>query len=189
MLKIIPLGGLGEIGLNMMVFEYGDSAFIVDAGLMFPEDYMLGIDYVIPDMNYIKQIKSNISGVVLTHAHEDHIGALPYLLREMNLPIYGTPFTLGVVRKKFEEHSLFLPVSLHEISPRSKLELGVFELEFIRVCHSAVDGVGIAIKTPRGLVIHTGDFKISHTSAAGMITDVNKFAQYGEKGVLALLSD
>ena len=189
MLKIIPLGGLGEIGLNMMVFEYGDSAFIVDVGLMFPEDYMLGIDYVIPDMNYIKQIKSNISGVVLTHAHEDHIGALPYLLREMNLPIYGTPFTLGVVRKKLEEHGLFLPVSLHEISPRSKLELGVFELEFIRVCHSAVDGVGIAIKTPLGLVIHTGDFKISHTSAAGMITDVNKFAQYGEKGVLALLSD
>ena len=189
MLKIIPLGGLGEIGLNMMVFEYGDSAFIVDVGLMFPEDYMLGIDYVIPDMNYIKQIKSNISGVVLTHAHEDHIGALPYLLKEMNLPIYGTPFTLGVVRKKLEEHGLFLPVSLHEISPRSKLELDVFELEFIRVCHSAVDGVGIAIKTPLGLVIHTGDFKISHTSAAGMITDVNKFAQYGEKGVLALLSD
>jgi len=189
MLKIIPLGGLGEIGLNMMVFEYGDSAFIIDAGLMFPEDYMLGIDYVIPDMNYIKQIKSNISGVVLTHAHEDHIGALPYLLREMNPPIYGTPFTLGVVRKKLEEHDLFLPVSLHEISPRSTLELGAFELEFIRVCHSAVDGVGIAVKTPRGLVIHTGDFKISHTSVDGMITDVNKFAQYGEKGVLALLSD
>jgi ribonuclease J len=189
MLKIIPLGGLGEIGLNMMVFEYGDSAFVVDAGLMFPEDYMLGIDYVIPDMSYIKQKKSNILGVVLTHAHEDHIGALPYLLKEMNLPIYGTPFTLGVLRKKLEEHGLFLPVSLHEISPRSKLELGVFELEFIRVCHSAVDGVGIAIKTPRGLVIHTGDFKISHTSVDGMITDVNKFAQYGENGVLALLSD
>ena len=189
MLKIIPLGGLGEIGLNMMVFEYGDSAFIVDAGLMFPEDYMLGIDYVIPDMNYIKQIKSNISGVVLTHAHEDHIGAVPYLLKEMNLPVYGTPFTLGVLRKKLEEHGLILPVSLNQISPRSKLKLGAFELEFIRVCHSAVDGVGIAIKTPLGLVIHTGDFKISHTAAAGMITDVNKFAQYGEKGVLALLSD
>jgi len=189
MLKIIPLGGLGEIGLNMMVFEYGDSAFIVDAGLMFPEDYMLGIDYVIPDMNYIKQIKSNISGIVLTHAHEDHIGAVPYLLKEMNLPVYGTPFTLGVLRKKLEEHGLFLPVSLNQISPRSILELDAFELEFIRVCHSAVDGVGIAVKTPLGLVIHTGDFKISHTSAAGMITDVNKFAQYGEKGVLALLSD
>jgi ribonuclease J len=189
MLKIIPLGGLGEIGLNMMVFEYGDSAFIVDAGLMFPEDYMLGIDYVIPDMNYIRQIKSNITGVVLTHAHEDHIGAVPYLLKEMNLPVYGTPFTLGVLRKKLEEHGLFLPVSLNLISPRSILELGAFELEFIRVCHSAVDGVGIAIKTPLGLIIHTGDFKISHTAAAGMITDVNKFAQYGEKGVLALLSD
>jgi ribonuclease J len=189
MLKIIPLGGLGEIGLNMMVFEYDDSAFIVDAGLMFPEDYMLGIDYVIPDMNYIKQIKSNISGLILTHAHEDHIGAVPYLLKEMNLPIYGTPFTLGVVKKKLEEHGLFLPVSLIQISPRSKLKLGAFELEFIRVCHSAVDGVGIAIKTPLGLVIHTGDFKISHTTASGMTTDVNKFAQYGEKGVLALLSD
>jgi len=189
MLKIIPLGGLGEIGLNMMVFEYGDSMFIVDAGLMFPEDYMLGIDYVIPDMNYIKKQKSNILGVVLTHAHEDHIGALPYLLKEMNVPIYGTPFTLGIVRKKLEDHGIFAPVSLNKISPRSTLELGAFELEFIRVCHSAVDGVGIAIKTPIGLVIHTGDFKISHTSAAGMITDVNKFAQYGEKGVLALLSD
>jgi ribonuclease J len=189
MLKIIPLGGLGEIGLNMMVFEYGDSAFIVDSGLMFPEDYMLGIDYVIPDMNYIKQKKPDISGVVLTHAHEDHIGALPYLLREMNVPIYGTPFTLGVVRKRLEEHRLLSSVQLHEISPREKLKLGSFELDFIRVCHSAVDGVGIAIKTPIGLVVHTGDFKISHTSVDGMITDVNKFAQYGEKGVLALLSD
>jgi ribonuclease J len=189
MLKIIPLGGLGEIGLNMMVFEYGESTFIVDAGLMFPEDYMLGIDYVIPDMTYIKQRKSNVLGVVLTHAHEDHIGALPYLLKEMNVPIYGTPFTLGVVRNRLEEHGIFAPISLNKISPGSKLELGVFELEFIRVCHSAVDGVGIAVNTPLGRVIHTGDFKISHTSVDGMITDVSKFAQYGEKGVLALLSD
>ncbi|MGA8181869.1 MAG: ribonuclease J [Desulfobacterales bacterium] len=189
MLKIISLGGLGEIGLNMMVFEYGESTFIVDAGLMFPEDYMLGIDYVIPDMTYIKQRKSNVLGVVLTHAHEDHIGALPYLLKEMNVPIYGTPFTLGVVRNRLEEHGIFAPVSLNIISPRSKLEFGVFELEFIPVCHSAVDGVGIAVNTPMGRVIHTGDFKISHTSVGGMITDVSKFAQYGEKGVLALLSD
>ena len=189
MLKIIPLGGLGEIGLNMMVFEYGESTFIVDAGLMFPEDYMLGIDYVIPDMTYIKQKKSNVLGVVLTHAHEDHIGALPYLLKEMNVPIYGTPFTLGVVRNRLEEHGIFAPVSLNKISPGSKLTFGVFELEFIRVCHSAVDGVGIAVNTPLGRVIHTGDFKISHTSGDGMMTDVSKFAQYGEKGVLALLSD
>jgi ribonuclease J len=189
MLKLIPLGGLGEIGLNMMVFEYGDSAFIVDAGLMFPEDYMLGVDYVIPDMNYIKEKKRNITGIVLTHAHEDHVGALPYLLREIKVPIYGTPFTLGVVRNKLEEHGLVSSVSLHKISPSEKLELGVFELEFIRVSHSAVDGVGIAVKTPLGRVVHTGDFKISHTSVDGMITDVNKFARYGEQGVLALLSD
>ena len=189
MLKIIPMGGLGEIGLNMMVSEYGDSAFIVDAGLMFPEDYMLGIDYVIPDMSYIKQKVPKILGIVLTHDHEDHIGALPYLLKEINVPIFGTPFTLGIVRNKLEEHGSFPSVLLHEISPREKLKLGAFELEFIRVCHSAVDGVGIAVKTPLGLVVHTGDFKISHTSVDGMITDVNRFARCGEEGVLALLSD
>ena len=189
MLKIIPLGGLGEIGLNMMVFEYADSAFIIDAGLMFPEDYMLGIDYVIPDMSYLKQIKSKISGIVLTHAHEDHIGALPFLLKDVNVPIFGTPFTLGVVRNKLEKHAFFSPVLLHEIFPGEKLKLSPFELEFIRVCHSAVDGVGIAIKTPLGLVVHTGDFKIGHASVEGMGTDVNRFARCGEEGVLALLSD
>jgi len=188
-LKIIPLGGFGEIGLNMMVFEYGETLFVVDAGLMFPEDYMLGVDYVIPDMSYIKQNKSKISGIILTHAHEDHIGALPYLLREVNAPIFGTPFTLGIVRHKFEEHDHVLPLSLHEISPKETLKIGPFELEFISVTHSVVDGVGIAIKTPIGLVVHTGDFKISHNSSDGMITDVNKFAKYGEEGVLALLSD
>ena len=189
MLKIIPLGGLGEIGLNMMVFEYGETLFVVDAGLMFPEDYMLGVDYVIPDMSYIKQNRSKVSGIILTHAHEDHIGALPYLLREVNAPIFGTPFTLGIVRNKFEEHDHALPLSLHEISPKETLKIGPFELEFISVTHSVVDGVGIAIKTPLGLVVHTGDFKISHNSSDGMITDVNKFAKRGEEGVLALLSD
>lgn len=189
MLKIIPLGGLGEIGLNMMVFEYGDSSFIVDAGLMFPEVYMLGVDYVIPNMSYIKQKSPKILGIVLTHAHEDHIGALPYLLKEINVPIFGTPFTLEVVQNKLEEHGSFSSVSLYTISPREKLKLGAFELEFIHVSHSAVDGVGIAIRTPLGLVVHTGDFKISHTSVDGKITDVNKFARCGEKGVLALLSD
>lgn len=189
MLKIIPLGGLGEIGLNMMVFEYKDSSFVIDAGLMFPEDYMLGIDYVIPDMSYIKQHKSRVLGVVLTHAHEDHIGALPYLLKEVSIPVFGTPFTLGIVRNKLEEQGLFPFVSMREISPREKLTLGAFELEFIRVSHSAVDGVGVAIKTPYGLVVHTGDFKISHSSKDGMGTDVNKFARWGEAGVLALLSD
>jgi ribonuclease J len=189
MMRIIPLGGLGEIGLNMMVFESDGSSFIVDAGLMFPEDYMLGVDFVIPDMSYIKENKSKILGIVLTHAHEDHIGALPYLLKIVNVPIFGTPFTLGIVRHKLEERGLLQSAVLHQISPREKLKLGHFELEFIRVSHSAVDGVGVAIKTPFGLVVHTGDFKISHSSVDGMTTDVSRFAQWGEEGVLALLSD
>ncbi|RLC24277.1 MAG: ribonuclease J [Deltaproteobacteria bacterium] len=188
-LKIIPLGGLGEIGLNMMAFEYGDTIFVVDAGLMFPEDYMLGIDYVIPDFNYLKENKSKVSGIVLTHAHEDHIGALPYLLKEINAPVFGTRFTLGIVRHKLEEHGLLSSTSLNEISHRKKLKIGIFELEFIRVSHSVVDGIGIAIKTPYGLIVHTGDFKISHTPVDGVMTDLNKFARCGDEGVLALLSD
>jgi ribonuclease J len=189
LLKIIPLGGLGEIGLNMMVFEYGTTLFVVDAGLMFPEDYMLGVDYVIPDMNYIKQKKDRITGIVLTHAHEDHIGALPYLLKEINAPVFGTPFTLGVVRHKLEEYDLLSSAALHEILPKERLKLGPFELEFIRVAHSVVDGVGLAVDSPLGLIVHTGDFKISHSAIDDLSTDVNTFARYGEKGVLALLSD
>lgn len=188
-LKIIPLGGLGEIGLNMMVFEYGKTLFVVDAGLMFPEDYMLGIDYVIPDMDYLKQSKLKVSGIILTHAHEDHIGALSYLLKEINAPVFGTPFTLGLVRHKLEEKNILSSAALHEIFPGEKLKLGAFEIEFIRVGHSVVDGVGLAIDTPIGLIVHTGDFKISHSSINGMLTDVNRFARCGEKGVLALLSD
>jgi len=188
-LKIIPLGGLGEIGLNMMVFEYGKTLFVVDAGLMFPEDYMLGIDYVIPDMDYLKQSKLKVSGIILTHAHEDHIGALSYLLKEINAPVFGTPFTLGLVRHKLEEKNILSSAALHEIFPGEKLKLGAFEIEFIRVGHSVVDGVGLAINTPIGLIVHTGDFKISHSSINGMLTDVNRFARCGEEGVLALLSD
>jgi len=189
MLKIIPLGGLGEIGLNMMVFEYRDSIVVVDAGLMFPEDYMLGVDYVIPDMDYLKRNKSKVAGVVLTHAHEDHIGALPYLLKDIKTPVFGTSFTLGIVRHKLEEHGLLLSTALYEISPRDILKLGAFELEFIHVGHSVVDGVGIAVKTPIGVIIHSGDFKISYSSNHSMLTDLNKFARFGEAGVLALLSD
>ncbi len=189
MLKIIPLGGLGEIGLNMMAFEYGDTLFVVDAGLMFPEDYMLGVDIVIPDFDYIRKHKRKLSGIVLTHAHEDHIGALPYLLKEINVPVFGTPFTLGIVKHKLEEHGLLSTASLHEVCSGEKLKLGVFELEFIRVGHSIVDGVGLAIKTPLGLVIHTGDFKISQTSIDGLTTDVNRFAECGKEGVLLLMSD
>jgi ribonuclease J len=189
MFKIIPLGGLGEIGMNMMVVEYRDTFFIIDAGLMFPEDYMLGVDYVIPNMDYIRQNSSKILGIVLTHAHEDHIGAIPYLLKEVNAPVFGTSFTLGVVRHKLQEHNLLSSTVFHEISPREKLQIGPFELMFIRVGHSVIDGIGIAIKTPYGLIVHTGDFKINHTSIGDMITDVNGFARYGEDGVLALFSD
>ena len=189
LLKIIPLGGLGEIGMNMMVFEYGDTMFVVDSGLMFPEDYMLGVDFVIPNLDYIRQNRSKVAAIVLTHAHEDHIGALPYLLREINVPVFGTPFTLGLVRHKLEERELISGIALHEIHPSEKLRLGPFELEFIRVGHSVVDGLGIAVHTPRGLIVHTGDYKIGYGAAGGMTTDLNKFAACGEKGVLALLSD
>jgi len=189
MLKIIPLGGLGEIGLNMMVFEYRGTLFIVDCGLMFPEDYMLGVDFVIPDMDYIRTNREKVAAVVLTHAHEDHIGALPFLLRIVNAPVFGTPFTLGVVRNKLEEFGLAQSAKLHEIQAGGRIKLGEFQLEFIRVRHSVVDGVGLAIETPLGTIIHTGDFKISHSNRDGMATDVNRFAMYGQKGTLALLSD
>jgi ribonuclease J len=188
-LKIIPLGGLGEIGMNMMVFEYGDTLFVADSGLMFPEDYMLGVDFVIPNLEYIRQNRSKVAAIVLTHAHEDHIGSLPYLLREINVPVFGTPFTLGLVRHKLEALELISGIALHEIYPAENLRLGPFELDFIRVGHSVVDGLGMAIHTPRGLLVHTGDYKIGYGAAGGMTTDLNKFAACGEKGVLALLSD
>ena len=175
-LKIIPLGGLGEIGMNMLVVEYGVTMFVFDSGLLFPEDYMLGIDFVIPNMDYIRRNRSKVVAIVLTHGHEDHIGALPYLIKEINVPIFGTAFTLGLVRHKLEERELISASVLHEIFPDEKLRLGPFELEFIRVGHSVVDGVGIAINTPQGLVVHTGDFKISYGSGGGATTDVNRFA-------------
>ncbi len=190
MLKIIPLGGLGEIGLNMMVLECEDTLVVIDAGLMFPEDYMLGVDYVIPDMGYVLQNKSRFKAIVLTHAHEDHIGALPYLLREVSVPVYGTPFTLGLIESKFEEHGLSASAELlHVIHPNDRLTIDPFVFEFIRVNHSVVDGVGIAIHTPEGLIVHTGDFKISDSTIEGMQTDTDAFIRCGDEGVLALLSD
>ena len=188
-LKIIPLGGLGEIGLNMMAFECNDSLFVVDAGLMFPEDHMLGVDIVIPDMDYLRKNRSRLTGIVLTHGHEDHIGALSYLLKEINVPVFGTPFTLGMVRHRLEEFGILHYSTLHSVVPGDKVKLGVFEIEFIRVNHSVVDCVALAIYTPFGLVVHTGDFKISHSAIPGMNTDVARFALCGDEGVLALLSD
>jgi ribonuclease J len=189
MLKIIPLGGLGEIGLNMMLFEYEETIIVVDAGLMFPEDYMLGIDYVIPEMEYLKANSAKVAAVIITHAHEDHIGALPYLLKDVRAPVYGTPFTLGMIKHKLMEFGLPYLVPLEKISTADKVRFGPFELEFIRVSHSVVDGVGLAVRTPVGLIVHSGDFKLSHSPVDGMMTDVNKFAQCGAEGVLALMSD
>lgn len=189
MLKIIPLGGLGEIGLNMMVIEYGDVIFLIDAGLMFPEDYMLGVDIVIPSMDYIRENRDKVQAIIITHAHEDHIGALPYLLREIRLPVYGTAFTLGIVRRKLVEFDLNKYIDLNLISPGENLAIDPFDIEFMRVSHSTIDGVGLAIKTPEGLVVHTGDFRISHSADKIKNTDISSFAKYGEQGVLALLSD
>jgi len=188
-LKIIPLGGLGEIGLNMMLFEYGNDIIIVDCGLMFPEPFMLGIDLVIPDISYLLERKDSIRGIFLTHGHEDHIGALPYILREITPPLYGTALTLGFVKGKLKEFELENAVEMIRVKPREKVEAGCFSVEFIRVAHSIVDGCAFAIRTPEGVVIHTGDFKLDQTPVDGELTDLATFSRYGEEGVLALLSD
>ena len=188
-LSIIPLGGLGEIGLNMMVFEYGDDIIIVDAGLMFPEEEMLGVDIVIPDITYLKERKDKIRGIIITHGHEDHIGALPYIIREINVPIYATPLTIGLIKGKLKEHKLDETSELISVKPRQIIELGCFNVEFIRVTHSIVDGVGLGITTPVGRIVHTGDFKLDQTPVDGELLDFHKFSEYGDKGTLALLSD
>ena len=183
------LGGLGEIGLNMMTLETEEVLVVVDAGLMFPEDHMLGIDIVIPDFAYLRERRDKVAAVVLTHGHEDHIGALPFLLKEMALPVYGTPLTLALLREKLREHGLLNGADLREIIPPGPLTVGPFEFEFIRVCHSIVDGVGFVARTPQGCLVHSGDFKIDQTPVTGAAMDLNRFAHYGEAGVLALLSD
>jgi ribonuclease J len=187
-LSVIPLGGLEEIGMNMTVLEYGDDMVIVDAGLMFPQEDMLGIDFVIPDFTYILENREKVRGIILSHGHEDHTGALPFLLKEMNVPVYGTPLTIGLVREKLREHNLE-HVELNSVKPREIITLGVFEIEPIRVTHSIVDGVGFGIKTPVGLIVHTGDFKLDPTPVDGQLMDFHKFSEYGEKGTVLLLSD
>lgn len=188
-LKIIPLGGLGEIGLNMTVYEADDDIIIVDCGLMFPEPSMLGIDLVIPDITYLRDRVDMIRGIFLTHGHEDHIGALPYVLQDMNPPIFGTALTLGFVREKLKEYDLDSQVDLRVVKPRDTVVLGGFAVEFVRVAHSIVDGCALAIRSPEGVVIHTGDFKLDQTPVDGELTDLSTLARYGEEGVLALLSD
>lgn len=188
-LKIIPLGGLGEIGLNMAVFEYGEDIIVVDCGLMFPEPYMLGIDLVIPDISYLRERADRVRGIFLTHGHEDHIGALPFVLPELAVPVYGTALTLGFVREKLKEYDLDQVTELEVVKPRDKVTAGVFEVEFIRVSHSIVDGCALAIRSPEGVVVHTGDFKLDQTPVDGELTDLVTFARYGEEGVLALMAD
>jgi ribonuclease J len=183
------LGGLGEFGMNMLVLRSGDDMILIDAGMMFPEVELLGVDIVIPDITYLKQNRQFLRAILLTHGHEDHIGALPYILRDLQVPIYGTRFTLALVHKRLEEHGLLDKTDLREVIPGRKLEVGVFEVEFISVTHSTIDCVALAIRTPVGIVIHTGDFKMDPTPIDGQPFDLHAFARYGAEGVLALFSD
>lgn len=188
-LKIIPLGGLGEIGKNMTVIEYGNDIIVIDAGLMFPEEQLLGVDLVLPDYSYLRENRDRVRAIILTHGHEDHVGCLPFLLREINIPLYGTRLTIGLAKGKLAEYLPLDELELSEIDPRSDLEIGPFRLEFMRVCHSIPDGVGLAIHTPVGVIVHSGDFKFDQTPVDGITTDFSKFAVVGDRGVLALLSD
>ena len=188
-LKVIPLGGLGAIGKNMMVLEYGKALLVIDAGLMFPDDDMLGIDLVLPDYSYLVENKERVLGIILTHGHEDHVGALPYLLKEVDTPVYGTKLTLGLVNSKLGEHGLQGKVSLNEVSSAKPLTLGPFTLEFLEVSHSIPDGVGLGIHTPVGTIVHTGDFKLDQTPIDNRPTAMQRFAELGSKGVLLLMSD
>lgn len=188
-LKIIPLGGLGGIGKNITLFEYRDDIIIVDCGIMFPTEEMPGIDYIIPDFGYIRKNKSKVRAILVTHGHEDHIGAIPYLLQEVSAPVYATKLTIGLIQSRLEEIPPKNEPEFIEISPRDRKQIGRFGVEFIKVNHSIIGGVGLAITTEVGTVIHTGDFKIDFSPVDGDVTDIFRFADYGEKGVLLLMSD
>mgnify|MGYP000909559027 FL=1 len=188
-LRIIPLGGLGEVGKNMTVYEYGGKMLLVDAGIMFPENDMIGIDYILPDAQYVLDNKDKLLGIVITHGHEDHIGALPHLLDQLDTTVYGTALTLALVENKLNRRRFNKTVRLQTIKAGESLQIGPFKLDFFHVCHSIPDGVGIGIDTPAGLVIHTGDFKFDHSPVDGWPTDYSKIAELSSRGVLALLSD
>lgn len=188
-LKIIPLGGMQEIGKNMTVFEYNDEIIIVDCGLTFPDESMPGIDLVIPDMTYLYKNKNKIQGLILTHGHEDHIGAVPYFLKEANVPVYGTRLTLGLLEYKLKEHGILAGSKLNVVNSGQKIKLGCFEIEFIRSTHSIADSVALAIHTPVGIVVHSGDFKVDYTPIESQMIDLNKFAELGSKGVLMLICE
>lgn len=188
-LRIIPLGGLGEIGKNMMALEYDDDIIAIDAGLMFPEEDMLGVDLVIPDISYLVENQKKLKGIIITHGHEDHTGALPYILPRLNVPIYSAPLTHGLISIKLKEHGLLDTAKLISVQPREKLSLGQFKVEFLRMCHSIPDALGLIIRTPVGTVVHSGDFKLDYTPVDSKTTDFTRLAQMGAEGVLLLLSD
>ncbi len=188
-LRIIPLGGLGEIGKNMMLFEYDSHSLLVDAGLMFPENDMLGIDYIIPDFRYVLEHKDMVRGIIITHGHEDHTGAIKHVMAAVDAPVYATPLTRGLLEVKLRDAKLLDRVSLHTINAGDQVTVGPFGVEFFHVCHSIPDGVGLGITTPQGLVVHSGDFKFDHTPVDGWPTDYAKLAEFSGRRVLALLSD
>jgi ribonuclease J len=188
-LRIVPLGGLGEVGKNMMVYEYGEDILIVDTGLMFPANDMLGVDYIIPDFEYIKNKRQNVRGIIITHGHEDHIGAIHHVLAEIQAPIYATPLTRGLLEVKLARNGMLAKAQLNTVKAGEMVEIGAFKVEFFHVCHSIPDAVGLGIQTPQGLIVHSGDYKFDHTPVDNWPTDYAKLADFSQRGVLALVSD
>ncbi|MCC7496329.1 MAG: ribonuclease J [Bryobacterales bacterium] len=188
-LQVVPIGGLGEFGMNCLALRYGDDIIVIDAGMMFPDAELLGVDVVIPDFTYLEEHRELVRALVLTHGHEDHIGAVPFLLSELDVPVYGTAFTLALVERRLEEHELAEGAQLNAVKPGQVIEAGPFKIEFIHVTHSIVSAMAVAITTPLGVVIHTGDFKVDPTPTDNILFDLHTFAEYGKRGVLLLLSD
>src|SRR5450759_1867065 len=188
-LQVIPLGGLGEFGMNSMALRYGDDIIVIDAGMTFPDAELLGVDIVTPDFAYLEQHRDMVRALILTHGHEDHIGAVPFLLGQLNIPVYGTAFTLALVERRLEEHELLDSAKLHRVKPGETIHIGPFSIELVHVTHSIVDSVALAITTPLGVIIHTGDFKVDPTPTDNKLFDLHTLADYGKRGVLLLLSD
>jgi len=188
-LEIVPLGGLGEFGMNTMAVSWGDTTIVIDAGVMFPEPDQLGVDLIIPDLTWLEQKRGQVKALVLTHGHEDHIGGVPHLVPHVSGPVYGTAFTLALVQPKLEEHGIDAGDRLKTVRPREVVTVGPFRIEFIRVTHSMPDCVALAIETPIGTIVHTGDFKIDQTPIDGQHFDLHRFAELGARGVLALFAD
>jgi len=189
LIRIVPLGGLGEVGKNMMAIEHGDDIVVIDAGVMFPKQDMHGVDLVLPDTTYLVERRDRVRAILITHGHEDHTGALPYVLRDLHVPVYAPPLAHDLINVKLSEHSGVGHYDLREVNPGDRIELGSIEAEYFRVCHSIPDACGIALHTPSGLVVHSGDFKIDHTPVDGKPTELQRLAELGREGVLLLLSD